>query len=111
MDADMPQPFSYRNGELIHGISALAARQQLAIKIAMVTTEWAGLENCLAQGFVTLLGGTEEGALAIYNNLVDRGLRETVYRALARGKLPKTVIDRVENYGREFVSSLAHVTI
>jgi hypothetical protein len=92
----MPQLFRYRSGEVLEGVAALEARPRLAMKISMVMAQWASLEHVLAIGFAFLLGGTENSALSIYNALVDRGLRQTVYLTLAKEKLSTTLIERAE---------------
>lgn len=94
----MPNPIRYRQGDVTYGYAALNARPALSVKIAIVMDCWAGFEMQLAIGFVTLLMGGDRGAYSIYNALVDRGIRETVFLALARERLSQELINRFEKF-------------
>lgn len=89
----MPQPLRYRKGDLDDDpSSALPSRPHLAVKIAMVTNAWAYLEHQLSLVFVMLLGGETQAGLDIYNELIDRRLRESAFLAVARRKLPPRMV-------------------
>lgn len=65
-------------------IHALAKRPDLAAQVAIIASTWQHVERRMATIFIALLGGEEEAALAIYSELIDRGLREVAIRAVFR---------------------------
>lgn len=97
----MPNLLPYRHGELAYGDDALLARRDLAVKIAQVMNCWSDFEHQLALGFVCLLMGGDRGAFAIYNALIERGIRETVFLALVQEKLPNTLFKKFEEFFKQ----------
>jgi hypothetical protein len=67
----------------------MLARPDLGARIAMVTSQWAIIENDLATAFALLLLNEEEAAFSIFIKLIDRNLREAAFLAVLERKSPE----------------------
>ena len=61
-------------------LHVLVGRPDMAVQVALIASTWQHVEREMASIFVAMLGGKEEAALAIYSELIDRGLREVAMR-------------------------------
>jgi hypothetical protein len=91
----MPNPFRYKGADFVAHPNALLLRPHLTAKISLIAAHWESAEDILADIFVYLLGGKNDVALDIFNNIIERNLRKEAVRILAEKTIPGDLQTRI----------------